>query len=163
MRNHRVVVDIDDTGICDHILDGCTGADIIAVNHGMHRMSVDQTSYSLDVCGVTHLHSVFEEGLKGTPENAAQRIDFFTSERQTVFEFDTVCCSEVGQWGRLSNGDRSPSRARVIIIYSCENCGTTRHRSSGCCQKCTPIRVHFRLSGIGLGHVFLLEWFAIQC
>ncbi len=83
-------MNIDDTRIGDHVLNGGAGTDIVAVEHRVNAVTVDEALHSLHVGGVAHLLGVFEIGLERTTEDAAQRVDLFAGKRQAVLEFDTI-------------------------------------------------------------------------
>ena len=106
-----VVVDVDDAGISDHVLDRGARADVVAVEDGVHRMPVDQALHRLHVGGIAHLLGVFEPGLERPAEDAAQRIDLLARQRQAVLELDAVGGREVGQRRRLSDRDRLAVRS----------------------------------------------------
>ena len=110
-----VVVDVDDAGVGDHVLDRGARADVVAVEDGVDRVPVDQALHRLHVGGVAHLLGVFEVGLERPAEDAAQRVDLLAGQRQAVLELDAVGGGEVGQRRRLADRDRLAVGAGAVI------------------------------------------------
>src|SRR5262249_6134096 len=70
VANGGVVVDVDDAGVGDDVLNGGARTDIVAVQDGMDAVAIDQVLNGLHIRRITHLLGVFEMRLERPAEDA---------------------------------------------------------------------------------------------
>ena len=115
MHDVGVVVDIGHTGIGDRVVFRRHGAGVVAVDDGVHLVTVEQALHRRDDVVGALLLAVFEDRRERPAEDAAHHVDLFAGELEPALERETVGGGPAGERHAAADRDRLTLCTNTIV------------------------------------------------